>query len=134
MTIIERLQASGIRRIGTLERGFRYFGPRRRSVSAPDRERIESLVIPPAWKEVAINPSPGGAVQAIGKDSQRQRLCALDGFLSRLTIGQDSGKLEYLRQPTAVVLKFDFNREGHDCLSSRERNGLSRCRHSTMIS
>ena len=33
-----------------------------------DRARIEALRIPPAWKDVAIHPSPMAAVQAVGKD------------------------------------------------------------------
>jgi DNA topoisomerase-1 len=37
-------------------------------VTASDRARIQALRIPPAWKEVAIHPSPAAAVQAIGKD------------------------------------------------------------------
>src|SRR6266550_1390548 len=68
MTIIERIQTAGIRRIGSPARGFRYAGPRGGVVSRADRARIEALRIPPAWKEVAIHPSPVAAVQAVGKD------------------------------------------------------------------
>ena len=68
MTRIEQLQTTGIVRIGNPKTGFRY----RRvggKVSAADLERIQRLRIPPAWKEVAINPAPGGMLQAIGKDA-----------------------------------------------------------------
>ncbi|MCA1632574.1 MAG: DNA topoisomerase IB [Acidobacteria bacterium] len=34
-----------------------------------DLERIESLAIPPAWREVRVSPSPRGALQAIGVDA-----------------------------------------------------------------
>ena len=68
MTRIDQLQAAGIIRTGSPHGGFRY----RRAggkVSAPDLERIRRLGIPPAWKAVAINATPGGKVQAIGKDA-----------------------------------------------------------------
>ena len=68
MTILERLRATGIRRLGSPARGFRYVGPRGGSVTKSDRARILALRIPPAWQEVAIHPSPVAAVQAIGKD------------------------------------------------------------------
>ncbi|HUR21199.1 MAG TPA: hypothetical protein VMZ90_10350, partial [Vicinamibacterales bacterium] len=67
MTRIEQLQATGIIRIGSPQRGFRY----RRAggkVSAADLTRIRQLKIPPAWKSVAINATAGGKVQAVGKD------------------------------------------------------------------
>jgi DNA topoisomerase I len=69
MTIVERLQSTGIRRSGSPKRGFRYRGADGRPVSAADRRRIEALAIPPAWIEVAIHTQPGGAVQAVGKDA-----------------------------------------------------------------
>lgn len=55
--------------MGTTARGFRYKragGPR---ISAADRKRIDELKIPPAWTYVWINSTPGGAVQAIGRDA-----------------------------------------------------------------
>ena len=68
MTIIERLRTTGIRRVGSPERGVRYVGPRGGAVPRSDRARIEALRIPPAWTDVAIHPSPVAAVQAIGRD------------------------------------------------------------------
>jgi DNA topoisomerase-1 len=68
-TIVERLHERGIHRLGSPRRGFRYRGPERRVLNGADRERIEALRIPPAWTNVAINPSPRGAVQAVGKDA-----------------------------------------------------------------
>jgi DNA topoisomerase I len=69
MTKIERLQATGIKRLGSPARGFRYRTADGRKVSKADLERIEKLKIPPAWKNVAINPSPNGRVQVVGTDA-----------------------------------------------------------------
>jgi DNA topoisomerase-1 len=68
MTIIERLQSTGIRRAGSHETGFRFRYPGRGGVTRADRARILALKIPPAWKRVAIHASPGAAVQAVGMD------------------------------------------------------------------
>jgi DNA topoisomerase-1 len=38
-------------------------------VSKTDLERIDALRIPPAWKQVAINPSANGRVQVVGMDA-----------------------------------------------------------------
>jgi DNA topoisomerase-1 len=65
----ERLQATGIRRIGTPKSGFRYRAVDGRRVSAEDLERIRRLRVPPAWREVFIARSPRERVQAIGLDA-----------------------------------------------------------------
>jgi DNA topoisomerase-1 len=70
MTQLEKLQQSGIRRLGSLKSGFRY---RTADGKAPPREaleRIRKLVLPPAWTEVHIAPSPRARLQAIGKDKR----------------------------------------------------------------
>ncbi len=69
MTIIERLSANGIRRIGSPGRGFRYQRSDGKQVARSDLRRINDLKIPPAWKDVRINPAANGAVQALGKDA-----------------------------------------------------------------
>jgi len=69
MTHIERLQSNGIRRVGTPKRGFHYQLASGKNVPAPDRTRIESLKIPPAWTAVAINAAAKGRLQAVGKDA-----------------------------------------------------------------
>lgn len=69
MTIIERLQLRGIRRLGSPRSGFRYRHAQGRAVAASQVERIQSLRIPPAWRDVAIHPSPRAKVQAIGRDA-----------------------------------------------------------------
>jgi len=69
MTTIERLSVNGIRRIGSPQKGFRYQCGDGKKFTRADLSRIESLKIPPAWKDVHINPAAGGAVQALGKDA-----------------------------------------------------------------
>jgi DNA topoisomerase I len=70
MTNLERLQTTGIRRIGTPQRGFRYQHLNGGGVvTRIDLERINRLRIPPAWKEVAINSSANGRLQVVGKDA-----------------------------------------------------------------
>jgi DNA topoisomerase-1 len=69
MTTVERLQATGIRRLGTPKSGFRYRAASGGRVSSADAFRIRMLRIPPAWKDVAIAASPRAAVQAVGRDA-----------------------------------------------------------------
>ena len=63
MTLVEKLQATGIHRLGSPKKGFRWRGAAR-----GDLKRLQSLAIPPAWTEVAASRSPGARLQAIGKD------------------------------------------------------------------
>jgi DNA topoisomerase-1 len=52
-------------------KGFVYFGPDGKRIA--DQEtiaRINALVIPPAYREVWICPSPRGHIQAMGKDAR----------------------------------------------------------------
>ncbi len=64
---------AGFRRIGR-GRGFAYVDAQRVAVDDPEiRERIESLVIPPAWKNVWICPYPNGHIQAVGTDAAGRR-------------------------------------------------------------
>jgi DNA topoisomerase-1 len=69
MTLVDRIHKTGIRRLGGKASGFRYARAGGGAVTAADRKRIDALKIPPAWRAVAIHPSPRGAVQAIGKDA-----------------------------------------------------------------
>jgi DNA topoisomerase-1 len=62
-------RANWWRRTGSKSRGFRYEaadGPPLKDEAA--LERIKSLVIPPAWRDVRIAPSPRSSLQAIGVD------------------------------------------------------------------
>jgi DNA topoisomerase I len=55
-------------------RGFSYVDAQREPVADPETlARIESLVIPPAWKKVWICPYPNGHIQAVGTDAAGRR-------------------------------------------------------------
>ncbi len=57
-------------RKGGMARGFRYCECTGEPISSePELERMASLVIPPAWEYVRINPFTGGKVQAVGMDT-----------------------------------------------------------------
>src|SRR6266480_1598898 len=69
MTQLERLQKTGIRRLRTSGRGFRFAAAKDSKISREDLARIHALRIPPAWTDVVINASPGGLLQAVGQDA-----------------------------------------------------------------
>jgi DNA topoisomerase I len=55
-------------------RPFRYFDAKGRRIRDPEViERLDSLAIPPAWKDVRISPSPRAKLQATGVDSAGRR-------------------------------------------------------------
>jgi DNA topoisomerase-1 len=91
MTKLEQLQRTGIHRVGTKERGFRYQRADLKKVSGADLKRIRELKIPPAWNDVWINSTPGAAVQAIGRDAAG-RLQSL--YHANHTRRQDSKKFK----------------------------------------
>lgn len=68
MTHLERLQTTGIRRLGK-KKPFRYVNADGSKVSRGDLARINALRVPPGWTDVAINRAAGGMLQAIGKDA-----------------------------------------------------------------
>src|SRR3954471_24569742 len=58
----------GWRRVGS-RGGFRYLDERGEKITDEEKlERIRSLVIPPAWRDVWISPSPRSKLQATGVD------------------------------------------------------------------
>jgi DNA topoisomerase-1 len=63
---------AGIRRVGTPGR-FRYVRPDGKPVDKATRQRILSLVIPPAWTDVWICPDPNGHLQAVGRDAKGRK-------------------------------------------------------------
>lgn len=68
------------RRCGSKRRGFWYKdASEKRITDQAQLERIQSLVIPPAWKHVRISPRPKSRLQAIGVDT--------------------SGRIQYLYHP-----------------------------------
>ena len=63
-----------ILRKGSKERGFRYVPPAGAGpISAPIRERIRSLGIPPAWKDVHVAWDSRAAIQAWGLDARGRK-------------------------------------------------------------
>jgi DNA topoisomerase-1 len=62
---------TGIRRLGSKERGFFYRYPGSDETVREERvlARIENLKVPPAWEDARIARSPSAKVQAIGCDS-----------------------------------------------------------------
>jgi DNA topoisomerase I len=68
MTVVERLQGSGIRRSGSPKTGFLYLAADGAAPSTLDRTRIRRLAVPPAWTEAWISGSASSRVQAIGRD------------------------------------------------------------------
>ncbi len=54
-------------------RGFSYQAPDGGPVTPADLERIQALVIPPAWQDVWICPWPNGHIQAVGTDEAGRR-------------------------------------------------------------
>ncbi|HWF87072.1 MAG TPA: hypothetical protein VG222_19580 [Vicinamibacterales bacterium] len=63
----------GIRRLGS-SRGFRYVGASGRAVTNhAELQRIRSIVIPPAWRDVWICPIALGHIQATGRDARGRK-------------------------------------------------------------
>src|ERR671929_1569003 len=62
---------TGIRRLGSKERGFFYRYPGTGETVREERvlTRIENLRVPPAWEEARIARSPSAKVQAVGYDT-----------------------------------------------------------------
>jgi len=65
---VQRLQATGYRRLRRERGRFRYATAAGRRPSFADRARIRSLAIPPAWTDVAVATSAASALQAVGRD------------------------------------------------------------------
>lgn len=58
------------RRKGSKSRGFKYYNRNNQRITDEKKiERVENLVIPPAWKYVRISPSPKSKLQAVGMDT-----------------------------------------------------------------
>lgn len=85
-TIERGARARWWKRRGTKRRGFRYEDAGgKRITKAADLERINALVIPPAWTSVRISPRAGSRLQAIGLDT--------------------SGRVQYLYHPHFAALQ-----------------------------
>jgi len=62
---------TGIRRLGSKERGFLYRYPGTEEAVREEQAltRIENLKVPPAWQDARIARSPSAKMQAVGYDS-----------------------------------------------------------------
>ena len=66
-------RSAGIRRRRS-GRGFAYYDPDGRLIrDGREVQRIRSLAIPPAWRDVWICPSPSGHLQATGRDAKGRK-------------------------------------------------------------
>jgi DNA topoisomerase-1 len=66
-------RTGGLRRAGSKGR-FRYLDARGQRITDEAKlERIDALVIPPAWKDVWISPNPRAKLQATGVDAAGRR-------------------------------------------------------------
>lgn len=54
-------------------KGFSYRLPDGSAVSSDERDRIQSLVLPPSWQDVWICPNPNGHLQATGRDAKGRK-------------------------------------------------------------
>src|SRR3954453_5251492 len=54
-------------------KGFLYLDQHGQRLPAGDVERIRSLAIPPAWRDVWVTPYPNGHLQAVGTDEAGRR-------------------------------------------------------------
>jgi len=75
-------------------RGFRYVSRNGKPVrDAATLERIRSLAIPPAWKDVWICPSPRGHLQATGRDARGRKQYRYHPEWARV---RDTGKFDHI--------------------------------------
>lgn len=55
-------------------RGFQYLDQEGKTVTDPvERARIAALAVPPAWRDVWINPHASGHIQAVGRDARGRK-------------------------------------------------------------
>ena len=69
---VRQVEEPGIRRVRR-GRGFSYLDSEKKAVAAEVRARIESLAIPPAWRDVWICLYEDGHLLAIGEDERGRR-------------------------------------------------------------
>ena len=62
----------GLRRVRR-GRGFSYVDVEGKPVDTATRERLQHLVVPPAWQDVWLSPYPNGHIQAVGTDDAGRR-------------------------------------------------------------
>jgi DNA topoisomerase-1 len=95
-------------------RAWKYKNPNGTRASKKDVERIESLVIPPAWKDVWISPSARGHIQATGIDAKGRKQylyhpkwSAMHESLKYIRLAAFATKLPALRRDIEKALNLD---------------------------
>jgi DNA topoisomerase-1 len=107
----------GWRRLG--KRRFRYVDARGRPITDEDAlERIRELVIPPAWTDVWISPTPGAKLQATGVDAAGRRQYL---YHERFRAAQEREKFERLLRFASLLPKLRATTAGHLRLGPYER-------------
>jgi DNA topoisomerase-1 len=73
---------------------FRYTGPDGKPIRDPETlARIKSIVIPPAWNDVWISPTPNGHLQATGRDARGRKQSR---YHPRWRTTRDESKYEHM--------------------------------------
>ncbi|MDW4574331.1 DNA topoisomerase IB [Microbacterium sp. M3] len=85
---VRPLEDPGFRRVRS-GAGFRYLDARGRAPGRRHLERIQALVIPPAWNDVWISERPDGHIQAVGTDDAGRRQYI---YHAEWAAGRDKGK------------------------------------------
>jgi DNA topoisomerase IB len=84
-------------------RGFRYADRAGRPLTEPgELERIQALVIPPAWRDVWICPDPKGHIQAVGIDAAGRRQYR---YHDQWRIQRDTAKFDHVLEVGAHLPK-----------------------------
>jgi len=93
-------------------RGFSYHDPDGRRLGARERARIESLAIPPAWREVWICPDQDGHLLAVGQDDRgrtqylyHERWRQLRDLLNFYRLGEFGRRLPAIRADVDAQLR-----------------------------
>ncbi|KRA25070.1 topoisomerase I [Microbacterium sp. Root61] len=99
-------------------RGFRYLDDHGAALPEAERERIDDLVIPPAWTDVWISKEAMGHIQVVGTDDAGRRQYI---YHPRWTQRRDRGK--YAR---ALALADSLPRARAKATTALRREGLGR--------
>ena len=105
------------RRVGS-KRSFRYLDASGKPIKDEEKlERIRALVIPPAWTDVSIAPSPRSKIQATGIDAAgRKQYRYSDAFRERQEQAKYDGLIRFAESLPALREAMAEHME-HDALS-----------------
>ncbi len=86
-------------------RGFSYADAFGTALSVADRDRVEALAIPPAWKSVWICPEPDGYLQATGLDDAGRKQHRYHPDFRSFCDGRKFDRLRYFARAVVVLRK-----------------------------